>query len=105
VVLVDVEVVEVVVDVVVDVAAAVVTGVVVDVVPDSVDVVAALSLTVDEEVAPDSVVAGSSSLQLAIVSARRMRGSRRIDFTGEVCHAVCRLPDQGVCLVATFNKL
>lgn len=102
--LVDVEVVEEVVEVVVDVAAAVVTGVVVDVVPDSVDVVAALSLTVDE-VAPDSVVAGSSSLQPAIVRAMRMRGSRRVDFTGEVCHAVCQLPDQGVCLVATFNKL
>ena len=96
---------EVVVDVVVDVEAAVVTGVVVDVVPDSVDIVALLSTTADDEVAPDSVVAGSSSLQLAIVSAMRMRGSRRVDFTGEVCHAIYRLPDQGVGLVATFKKL
>ena len=81
VVLVDVEVVEVVVEVVVDVAAAVVTGVVVDVVPDSVDVVAALSLTVDEEVAPDSVVAGSSSLHEETDSATKTSGTRRIDFT------------------------
>jgi hypothetical protein len=71
-----------VVDVEVDVDAAVVTGVVVEVVPDSDDVVTPLSPTTDDEVAPESVVASSSPPQLAIVSAMRMRGSRRVDFTG-----------------------
>lgn len=103
--MVDVDVVVEVVDVVVDVDAAVVTGVVVDVVPDSDDVVAPLSPETDDEVAPESVVDESSSLQLDIAMARRMRGSSRVDFTDEVCHAMYRLPDQRVCLVATFNKL
>jgi hypothetical protein len=102
---VDVEVVVEVDDVVVDVDAAVVTGVVVEVVPDSVEVVAPLPSATDDEVAPESVAAGSSSLQPAIAMARRTRGSSRVDFTDEVCHAMWRLPDQRVCLVATFNKL
>ena len=71
-----------VVDVVVDVDAAVVTGVVVEVVPDSDDVVTPLSTTTDDDVAPESVVSESSPPQLAIVRPMRMRGSRRVDFTG-----------------------
>jgi hypothetical protein len=92
-----------VVEVLVDVEGAVVTGIVVDVVADDTDVV--VPSTTDDDVEPLSVVAGSSSLQLVAASAIRMRGRRRIDFTREVWHAICRLPDQRVCLVATFNKL
>ena len=92
-----------VVDVLVDVGAAVVTGMVVLVVADAADVEVAAAT--DDEVDPLSVVAGSSSLHPAIARAMRTRGARRIDFTVEVWHASCRLPDQRVCLVATFNKL
>ncbi len=87
---------------VVEVEGAVVTGVVV-VVADT-TVVDVAPETVDE-VEPELVVCDSSPLQLAIVRATRTIGTRRFDFTVEVWHALCRLPDQGVCLVATFHKL
>lgn len=91
-----------VVDDVVDVEAAVVTGVVV-VVADGTD--DDVTTETDDEVEPESVVLDSSLPQPAIVRATRTRGTRRFDFTLEVWHAPCRLPDQGVRLVATFNKL
>ena len=92
----------VVVDELVDVEAAVVTGVVVVVADGSeLDVETAS----DDRVEPESVVAGSSLLHAARVSAMRTIGARHFDFTPEVWHALCRLPDQRVCLVTTFNKL
>src|SRR6185295_433837 len=94
----------VVVEVVVDVGAAVVTGMVVDVVV-GVAVVVVVSATRTEDVEPVSVAAGLSSLQPAIAAVRRNRGRRRVVFTSEVCHARCQLPDQGVGLMPTFNKL
>lgn len=103
VVVVDVEVV-VVDDVVVDVDATVVTGIVVVVVSGGADV--EVSSAIDDEVEFDWVVDDLSSLpQPAKAAARRMNGSRRVNFTGEVWHAFCRLPDQCVSLVPTFNKL
>ena len=101
-VVVDVEVV-VVDDVVVEVDGAVVTGMVVVVVStDEVEV----SRATDDEVEPESVVDALSSLpHAARATTKRMKGSRRVDFTVEVWHALCRLPDQGVGLVPTFNKL
>ena len=91
-------------DVVVDVDGAVVTGMVVVVVSGGADV--EVSNATDDEVEPDSVVDDLSSLpQPAKAAAKRMKGSRRVNFTGEVWHALCRLPDQGVSLVPTFNKL
>jgi hypothetical protein len=73
------EVVEVVVDDVVEVDAAVVAGVVVDVVSAGSEEV--LSSATEEDVDAESVVAALSLLQPAIVSAMRMRGRRRVDFT------------------------
>jgi hypothetical protein len=103
VVVVDVEVV-VVEEVVVDVDGAVVTGMVVVVVSGGADV--EVSSAIDDEVEFDSVVDDLSSLpQPAKAAAKRMKGSRRVNFTGEVWHALCQLPDQGVSLVPTFNKL
>jgi hypothetical protein len=93
----------VVVDDVVDVGAAVVTGMVVVVVAGT-DVVV-VSTTRSDDVEPVSVVDGLSSLQPATAAVRRSRGRRRVVFTPEVCHARCQLPDQGVGLVSTFNKL
>jgi hypothetical protein len=102
VVVVDVEVV-VVDDVVVEVDGAVVTGMVVVVVSTA---EVEVSSETDDEVEPLSVVDALSSLpQPAMATAKRMKGSRRVDFTGEVWHAFYQLPDQGVCLVPTFNKL
>ncbi len=95
--------VDVVVDVLVVVGTAVVTGMVVLVVDEGADV-EVTAATVDD-VEPESVVAGSSLLQPAIVRARMARGTKRVVFTPKVWHARCRLPDQGVRLVATFNKL
>ena len=70
--------VEVVVDVDVVVEAAVVAGVVVVVTTGSkVEVV----LETDDDVEPESVVAGSSSLHAETASATRTSGTRRIDFT------------------------
>jgi hypothetical protein len=63
-------------DVVVD--AAVVTGVVVEVTDGWLVVVATAA---DDEVEPESVVAGSSLLQAAIETAMRITGTRRDDFT------------------------
>ena len=84
-VVVDVEVV-VVEDVVVDVDGAVVAGMVVVVVSGGADVV--VSSATDDEVEPESVVDDLSSLpQPARAAAKRMKGSRRVDFTGEVWHA------------------
>jgi hypothetical protein len=91
-----------VVDDVVEVGAAVVAGVVVVVDTGSDDDVTAAT---DDDVEPESVVVDPSLLQLAIVAAMRATATRRFDFTPEVWHASCRLPDQGVCLVPTFNKL
>ena len=91
-----------VVDEVVDVGTAVVAGVVVDVVDASDDDVTA---DTDDEVEPEPVVLDPSLLQPAIVAAMTANTARRFDFTREVWHASCRLPDQGVRLVATFNKL
>jgi hypothetical protein len=103
VVVVDVEVV-VVDDVVVVVDGAVVTGMVVVVASGGADV--EVSSAIDDEVEPESVVDELSSLpQPARAAAKRMKGSRRVNFTGEVWHAFCQLPDQGVGLVPTFNKL
>ncbi len=87
-------------DVVVE--AAVVTGVVVVVTGDS-DVDAATGSVDDVE--PESGVVVASLPQAVTANAMRTMGTRRIDFTLEVWHAPCRLPDQGVCLVTTFNKL
>jgi hypothetical protein len=102
VVVVDVEVV-VVDDVVVDVDGAVVTGTVV-VESDGADV--EVSCATDDDVEPTSVADEFLSLpQLASASAMRAKGSRRVDFTHEVWHAMYQLPDQGVGLVPTFNKL
>jgi hypothetical protein len=102
-VVVDVEVV-VVDDVVVDVDVEVVTGMVVVVASGGPDV--EVSSAIDDEVEPESVVDDLSSLpQPARAAAKRMKGSRRVNFTGEVWHAFCQLPDQGVGLVTTFNKL
>ena len=102
-VVVDVEVV-VVDDVVVDVEGAVVTGTVV--VVESVGADVEVSSATDDEVEPESVVDALLSLpQPARVTAMRMKGSRRVDFTQEVWHALYQLPDQGVSLVPTFNKL
>jgi hypothetical protein len=64
------------VDVVVD--AAVVTGVVV-LVTTGWDV--ELVLATEDDVEPESVVAGSSSLHAETASATRTNGTRRIDFT------------------------
>lgn len=91
-----------VVDDVVEVETAVVAGVVVEVVDTSDDDVTA---DTDDEVEPESVVLDPSLLQPALITAMRATAARRFDFTREVWHASCRLPDQGVCLVATFNKL
>ena len=103
VVVVDVEVV-VVDDVVVDVDATVVTGIVVVVVSGGADV--EVSSAIDDDVEPPSVADEFLSLpQLASASAMRTKGSRRVDFTQEVWHAMYQLPDQGVGLVPTFNKL
>ena len=102
-VVVDVEVV-VVEDVVVDVDGAVVAGMVVVVVSGGADV--EVSSAMDDVLEPESVVDDLSSLpQAARVATRRMKGSRRVNFTGEVWHALWQLPDQGVGLVPTFNKL
>ena len=91
-------------EVVVDVDTAVVTGIVVVVVAASVEV--EVSSAIDEDVEPPSVVEAFLSLpQPARVTAMRMQGSRRVDFTLEVWHAFYQLPDQGVSLVPTFNKL
>jgi hypothetical protein len=90
-----------VVDDVVDVDTAVVAGVVVEVVDASDEDVT----DTDDDVEPESVVLAPSLLQPAIVAAMRATPARRFDFTREVWHASCRLPDQGVCLVPTFNKL
>jgi hypothetical protein len=70
--------VEVVVDVEVDVDAAVVTGVVV-VVTTGVNV--EVVLETKDDVEPESVVAGSSSLHAETASATRTSGTRRIEFT------------------------
>ena len=91
-------------DVVVDVDGAVVTGTVV--VVESAGAEVEVSRATDDEVEPESVVDALLSLpQPASVTAMRMTGSRRVDFTREVWHALYRLPDQGVSLVPTFNKL
>jgi hypothetical protein len=47
----------------------------------------------------------SSLPQPAKAAAKRMKGSRRVNFTEEVWHALWQLPDQGVGLMTTFNKL
>jgi hypothetical protein len=93
----------VVVDDVVDVGAAVVTGMVVVVVSGGAVVV--VSATRTDDVEPLSVVDGVSSLQPATAAVRRSKGRSRVVFTSEVWHARCLLPDQGVGLVSTFNKL
>jgi hypothetical protein len=67
------------VDVEVDVGAAVVTGIVVVVEAGLVDDV--LETATDDEVDPESVVAGSSSLQPTIVNAMMTRGTSRAVFT------------------------
>ena len=73
-------------DVVVDVDAAVVTGVVV--VVESAGAVDEVSRATDDEVEPESVVDALSSLpQAARATTKRMKGSRRVDFTVEVWHA------------------
>ena len=91
-------------DVVVVVDGAVVAGMVVVVVSGGADV--EVSSAIDDEVEPESVVDDLSSLpQLARAATKRMKGSRRVNFTREVWHAFCQLPDQGVSLVPTFNKL
>jgi hypothetical protein len=77
VVVVDEVVVEVVVDV--EVGAAVVTGIVVVVEEDVEEEV--LEAATDDEVEPESVVAGSSSLQPTIVSAMMTKGTSRAVFT------------------------
>lgn len=102
-----VEVVDVVVvdDVVVDVDGAVVTGIVVVVVSAGAEV--EVSTAIDDDVEPVSVD-DDEFLSLphpAIATAKTMKGTRRVDFTVEVWHAMFRLPDQGVSLVPTFNKL
>lgn len=84
------------------VEAAVVTGVVVVVtagVDD--DVVTSTS----DDVEPELAVVDESLLQPAIANVTRTKGTMRVDFTPEVWHARSRLPDQGVGLVTTFNKL
>lgn len=86
----------------VEVDAAVVTGVVV-VVAEGTDV--EVPEGSDDVVDPESVVVVSSLPQPVTAKAMMTRGMRRIDFTSEVWHAASRLPDQGVCLVSTFNKL
>ena len=102
-VVVDVEVV-VVDDVVVVVEEVVVTGMVVVVVSGGADV--EVSSAIDDEVEPESVVDDFLSLpQPASAAAMTMTGSRRVNFTQEVWHAMWQLPDQGVGLVPTFNKL
>jgi hypothetical protein len=70
--------VEVVVDVEVDVDAAVVTGVVVVV---TTGVKVEVVLETNDDVEPESVVAGSSSLHAETASATRISGTRRIEFT------------------------
>lgn len=70
----------VVVEVDVDVGAAVVTGIVVVVDAGVDDEV--LETATDDEVEPESVVAGSSSLQPTIVKAMMTRGTSRAVFTG-----------------------
>ena len=90
-------------DVVVDVDSAVVTGVVV---VESAGAEVEVSRAIDDEVEPESVVDALLSLpQPARARVMRMKGSRRVDFTQEVWHALYQLPDQGVSLVPTFNKL
>jgi hypothetical protein len=76
---VDVDVVVEVVDVEVDVEAAVVTGVVVLVTGDVSDEV--LLVATDDDVEPESVVAGSSSLHPTTTRAIRISGTRRVGFT------------------------
>jgi hypothetical protein len=67
-----------VVEVDVDVGAAVVTGMVVVVVEGGCEVV--LEVATDEDVDPESVVAGSSLLHPTIVSAMRTTGTSSVDF-------------------------
>jgi len=82
----------------------VVTGMVVVVVSGGADV--EVSSAMDDEVEAESVVDDFLSLpQPTMAAAKRMKGSRRINFTEEVWHATWRLPDQRVGLVPTFNKL
>jgi hypothetical protein len=88
---------------VVEVGAAVVTGMVV--VVEAGTVVLVVTIGASDDVEPLPVVAGLSLLQAENASAMRATGTRRVDFTWEVCHAEYRLPDQGVGFVATFNKL
>lgn len=82
--------------------AAVVTGVVVEVTAGDVDDVLTSG---NDEVEPELAVVDESLLQPAITNATRTKGTMRVDFTPEVWHARSRLPDQGVGLVARFNKL
>ena len=101
-----VDVVEVVVvdEVVVDVDVEVVAAMVVVVVSGVAEV--EVSSATDDDVEPLSLVAALwSLLQPATVAAMRMKGKKCVDFTREVWHALYRLPDQGVSLVTTFNKL
>lgn len=91
-------------EVVVDVDGAVVTGMVVVVVSGGAEV--EVSTAIDDEVETESVDDEFLSLpQPAIATARKRNGSKRVDFTVEVWHALCRLPDQRVGLVPTFNNL
>lgn len=68
-----------VVELVVEVGTAVVTGMVVLVVDAGAELDVAPAAV--DEVEPESVVAGLSSLQATTVSASRTRGTRRVDFT------------------------